>query len=530
MKKYVMTFCFILIVISCQKPVDRYPGLIGAYYGNADFTNVKEPLLLSNLNQLCKGENNHGSEWSAVWEGFVVAPVSGEIAFHLKSNRRAILELGRDSKTEVHPNEQAEPLNLTVQQGSSYPIRLSYVHDRGGIGELTVRWSWAGNPPVDIPWDHLFFTQEQAMHWNYRIEPLPDEIEPNRFLTVDARHVIVYHEPGRFGGWPANNGIWSWGDEILVGFNQAYYQSKVSDHSIDREKPSYAVLARSLDGGETWTVENPDHFVGDGGKAVPLNGGIQFSHPDFVLRCGGDQFFQSYDRGKTWQGPCEFPDFGTQKLTSRTDYLVGGDNDALIFISAEEPRAQSKLADRAFCVRAIDGGKSFQFLSWISDSIIVRSVMPSTVRLSENHLVTAMRRRHDKPFPDKPAFVRNWIDVHRSLDDGRSWQYLGEVAETDMGKHNGNPPSMVRLKDGRLCVTYGYRAVPYGIRAKISADDGKTWSREINLRDDARTWDIGYTRSVQRSDGKIVTIYYYTSPTHIEQHIEASIWDPGQIR
>ena len=31
------------------------------------------------------------------------------------------------------------------------------------------------------------------------------------------KHVPIYQETSRFGGWPANFGIWSWGDEILVG-------------------------------------------------------------------------------------------------------------------------------------------------------------------------------------------------------------------------------------------------------------------------------------------------------------------------
>lgn len=47
------------------------------------------------------------------------------------------------------------------------------------------------------------------------------------------RHVIVLNEKGRFCGWPANNGVWGWGNEILVGFHQA-----------DRTKPLYPDCAR----------------------------------------------------------------------------------------------------------------------------------------------------------------------------------------------------------------------------------------------------------------------------------------------
>ena len=42
-------------------------------------------------------------------------------------------------------------------------------------------------------------------------------------VTVDEpKHVTVYFEKGMFGGWPANHGIWSWGNEILVGFGMGY--------------------------------------------------------------------------------------------------------------------------------------------------------------------------------------------------------------------------------------------------------------------------------------------------------------------
>src|SRR5207244_10249399 len=47
------------------------------------------------------------------------------------------------------------------------------------------------------------------------------------------KHGVVFQEEGRFGGWPANHGIWSWGDEILVGFEVGYFKASDRGHSID---------------------------------------------------------------------------------------------------------------------------------------------------------------------------------------------------------------------------------------------------------------------------------------------------------
>jgi len=109
---------------------------------------------------------------------------------------------------------------------------------------------------------------------------------------------------------------------------------------------------------------------------------------------------------------------------------------------------------------------------------------------------------------------------------------VADIDSNYKGGKNGNPPAMVRIDDKTLCVAYGYRGTPYGIRAKVSYDEGKTWSswrNEIILRDDGRTWDLGYPRMIQRPDGKLVTIYYFTTEEHPEQHIVATIWDPREI-
>ncbi|MCH2375565.1 MAG: exo-alpha-sialidase, partial [Planctomycetes bacterium] len=70
---------------------------------------------------------------------------------------------------------------------------------------------------------------------------------------------------------------------------------------------------------------------------------------------------------------------------------------------------------------------------------------------------------------------------------------------------------------------------PYGVRAKLSADGGETWSDEILLRDDGGYWDVGYTRSVERPDGKIVTVYYFTDSKLTERYVAATIWDPRNV-
>ena len=90
----------------------------------------------------------------------------------------------------------------------------------------------------------------------------------------------------------------------------------------------------------------------------------------------------------------------------------------------------------------------------------------------------------------------------------------------------GNPPSMIRLMDGRICLTYGYRAEPFEIRARLSGDGGRTWGHELKLRGGGGGRDIGYPASVQRSDGKIVTVYYFHDRPLSDRYIAATIWNP----
>lgn len=343
------------------------------------------------------------------------------------------------------------------------------------------------------------------------------------------KHVEVYKEPGRFGGWPAGYSAnqWIWGNEIMVSFRRGYYAFSPTTHNVDWSRPSRRWQARSLDGGETWTLEKPERTSDRQDWTDPSNGGIDFTHPDLAMRVGGS-FSISYDRGRTWQGRYHFTgiDLG---MTSRHDYMVESRNECLFFLSAALPEVSgSNHNDRAFMARTMDGGKTFEFVSWLTDekSIRTRSVMPSAARISASHLVAATRRKLRNNDTRRNS---NWIEASVSTDNGVSWRYLSKVADTDRGEENGSPPAMVRLRDGRLAIAYGYRSWPLGIRAKISNDDGKTWSDEIVLRDDGHIWDLGYPRMVQRPDGKLVTIYYHNTSENPEPHIVATIWDPDTV-
>ncbi len=330
---------------------------------------------------------------------------------------------------------------------------------------------------------------------------------------------VVFLEEGRFAGWPANNGIWSWENEIVVGFTLGYYKRSGGGHPIDRDRPSVPRQARSLDGGQTWAIEAPSYLDENGREREPEDppGGIEFTHPDFAMRLRLGQFYYSTDRCKTWHGPYRLPTFGRSGLLARTDYIVNGEHDLMAFLAAEKDDGGEGWP---LCTRTRDGGKTWELVGWIGEQPGPGgyAIMPSTLRVADNALLSIIRRRERSE--GKSLW---WIEGWLSPDNGRSWYLLKEPTIDN----RGNPPHMIRLEDGRIALTYGYRGTPYGIRARISTDKGQTWGDEIILRDDGGGWDLGYPRTVQRTDGKCVTAYYFNDRSREERYIACTVWDPG---
>jgi hypothetical protein len=366
--------------------------------------------------------------------------------------------------------------------------------------------------------------------------------QPTDSPETGIRHVTVYYEKGKFGGWPANWGMWNWGNEILVGYTRSNHKD-TTGHNYD-QKVAVAQFSRSLDGGKTWKAEDAfahgitektfeNHVKKGARQPVALKDAIDFRHADFALTFrmrnaidGGTSFYYTYDRGRHWRGPydlrVEFPGRQPAGIVSRTDYIIEGKSELTAFLTVGF-RDGEKNWRQVACVRTFDGGKTWKFLSWIGPEG-VNSIMPASVRLGPSKILTLIRRT--KP-PEMVSFL--------SEDNGHTWTQLVNPVKVDA---NGNPPALVKLKDGRLCLVYGIRresTMPDGIGMyfTFSSDEGRSWTAPRLLQGkDGSNWDMGYPRVVLLPDGNVLATYYYNHTGQGDKYrrIAASIFDPNQFK
>ncbi|MFB3825146.1 MAG: sialidase family protein [Bryobacteraceae bacterium] len=89
-----------------------------------------------------------------------------------------------------------------------------------------------------------------------------------------------------------------------------------------------------------------------------------------------------------------------------------------------------------------------------------------------------------------------------STDGGKTWTTPHEIGAW------GLPSHLLRLRDGRLVMTYGHRRAPFGNQARVSADHGRTWSPPLTISDDGPGSDLGYPSTVELADGALLTVWY----------------------
>jgi len=112
--------------------------------------------------------------------------------------------------------------------------------------------------------------------------------------------------------------------------------------------------------------------------------------------------------------------------------------------------------------------------------------------------------------PDRViAHIRN----HNKANEGETLQSESDDGGKTWSKPHpigvwGLPSHLLKLADGRLLMTYGRRRPPFGNQARLSTDEGRTWSEPITLSADGIGGDLGYPSTAQLDDGTLVTAWY----------------------
>ncbi len=228
---------------------------------------------------------------------------------------------------------------------------------------------------------------------------------------------------------------------------------------------------------------------------------------------------RSTDGGMTWQPRNSVDIAGLPPLATRAPVVELRDGTLLMQVndlsrSVGQPRDWA----RVFCLRSTDRGATWGEPALVAEGskLTVHYLEPSLLRLRSGRLISMLRTRGEGPGADERAKgegggVRAVYDHYGHIfqsvsdDDGRTWT---QPEQTPMW---GFPAHVLELSDGRLLCAYGYRRKPYGVRATLSHDGGRTWdiANEMIIRDDGGTSDLGYPVSIQLPDGRILMAYYF---------------------
>lgn len=370
----------------------------------------------------------------------------------------------------------------------------------------------------------------------------PVDYPPTRY-PADAEHITIYYDRDYFAAWPFNHGFKAFTpNELLIGFSRGpcNYATRFDlKHDVVDARGGEYVMMRSTDSGRTWSpdnmmslgsrqdIERPLHLNPDDAPSAPYD----WASPDFFMTAGfgippqrnqSIGYIQySRDRGHSWEGPFRMPDFGFGWVQVKPDYVVRPDGVVLLFVTVGLSGPQR--GERLVAVYASpDAGLTWNYLAPIiatsPDTHFVNRYYASPVLLPDGRILVALRCQID---------ARNaWPEIFESADGGRTWQFVSRPNDW------GGPTELTLLEDGRLLIVYGYRVAPYGIRARVSEDDGRTWKPELILRDDGGSWDLGYPRTALLGDGKVMTAYYFNradDDTQLDggvRHIAATIFTP----
>lgn len=358
--------------------------------------------------------------------------------------------------------------------------------------------------------------------------------QPEVAVYPHAQHYVVFKQEDVYACFPS---LYQYADGTLL----CSFGTRSRRSHIDNAGGSAKMVSR--DGGVTWQKAdeslpyyNPDTVRADGRLAIANAIGWQYVGEDQADRLkaegrtvrsvrpgtvaylsGAHSMVREIDGRvvRPWT-EIEVPPGGGMMTFHQAAYLNVGGGVRLVAIYDTGAAGQRS----AYVLRTENDGDTWQCLPMaMGDGQM--SYNETALALNAEGQVIALMRTAESADKERAGYLYQVT----SADRGRTWS---EPVDTRIW---GYPAHLLRLPDGRMLATYGYRRAPMGIRACLSHDGGKTWDvdNEIILRADGfgSGSDLGYPITQRLSDGTLATIYYFNGIGNIT-HVCLTRWTPPQ--
>lgn len=340
-------------------------------------------------------------------------------------------------------------------------------------------------------------------------------------LAVDLEHIVVHRDDTQYYITPWLARLAS--GELVLSAREAHRRRR--EHTGHVDPTARGILLRSRDGGRTWgnkvvvddetyrfsqTEDVPVAALSDGSLLInlyswsvaPFPHGFAFEdlqkgpgatvgRQPFTYTFEGLSTVRSTDNGRTWSPRQRVRVDGLPPLAARVPAVETPDRTLLLPVYGTLARGGRQYI--SWLIRSRDLGRT-----WGEPAVMAQD-REGGVSFGEPCLL----RKKDGGLL---AMLRTEGDLYQtsSADGGKTWS---PPAQSGLW---GWPAHLLELRDGRILCTYGYRRAPFGVRAAISRDGGRTWdaANEIVLRSDGGNGDLGYPSSVEFDGGRVLTVYW----------------------
>lgn len=354
--------------------------------------------------------------------------------------------------------------------------------------------------------------------WDYVRFKSPIQLQ-QAIVPPNLEQVTIFREPDTYAVFPGLAMDEATG-RLAVSFRAGGPKSHIDATG------SGTVSMISDDGGKTWqtgAMLSGKPFTGPNGRQVRIWCKWWQEHPaeerealqkqGYLVRdvrpgtvaiCAGAMCSISNDGGKTWEDrEIEYPFMAC--LASGMNSLQLSDG-TIIFPVYGSQKPEDK--DSSWILRSTDYGETWQLIQvGLKPDLDLNE--PEIIETKSGRLLIVMRTG--------TGVDHLWQAI--SDDKGATWHDLKDTGV------QGHPPDLLRLHDGRILLSCGFRHPSPGIRAVVSSDEGETWDLQhvYSLRADGGGNDLGYPHSVQLKDGTVVTVYYFFEPGGM-QYIACTRW------